>query len=337
MKKLLFLAALCLAAFACGSKEDPKEEQPATITLPEGLADTGVDLGFDGMPVKFVITSTADWTLETEDVKSSSWLKLDPLSGKGGQPVTVTVSASENTTEKERLAKVTVKSVKNSKTFTVKQAFKQPAVQGVKAGYNDFVGNWLVTGTEHVWFYSFEEVKNPKTYTYDIQIEADETGKTYRILNWETGATAEDRKNLYYGSKVEQSIYDYLRNVAKVPAAVKAWYDADLGQMHIDMQVLYTNPSKPQTVEFLGDTVDPDGHMCIGSFNSKPGDTDRAYTICDFILLKDGTVHIDKSTLEGKTYSPYMAFMGYARYDGFLQEMHFNKHFAFPFSMKHKQ
>ena len=222
----------------------------------------------------------------------------------------MTVSASENTTEKERLAKVTVKSVKNSKTFTVKQAFKQPAVQGVKAGYNDFLGNWLVTGTEHVWFYSFEEVKNPKTYTYDIQIEADETGKTYRILNWETGATAEDRKNLYYGSKVEQSLYDYLRNVAKVPAAVKAWYDADLGQMHIDMQVLYTNPSKPQTVEFLGDTVDPDGHMCIGSFNSKPGDTDRAYTICDFILLKDGTVHIDKSTLEGKTYSPYMAFMG---------------------------
>jgi hypothetical protein len=31
-----------------------------------------------------------------------------------------------------------------------------------------------------------------------------------------------------------------------------------------------------------------------------------------------------------------MAFMGYARYDGFLWSMHYNKKFAFPYSMVKK-
>ena len=84
-------------------------------------------------------------------------------------------------------------------------------VEGVKANYEDFIGRWIVTGTEHQWF--MDEGETPATYSYSIQIEAAEEGKTYAVKNWETWYTEEDRAHLYYGATEEQSIYDYLMGI----------------------------------------------------------------------------------------------------------------------------
>lgn len=226
---------------------------------------------------------------------------------------------------------------KTSNTLLFKVVSKK-SNQGLKAAYADFLGTWIVTGTEHKWFYQGDEVNKPATYSYEIQIIENEKDKTYLIQNWETGATPEDAAHLYYGSKVEQSLYSYFKNVAHVNVDVLAWYDADKGQLHINRQTFSHLTGQNKTVEFLGDVVDPDGHTSIGSFNSTDGDVeaaDRDYTICDFLLQENGSVNICASDLLPSQWMN-MAFMGYARYDGFLYSMHYNKKFAFPYSMVKK-
>ncbi len=194
-------------------------------------------------------------------------------------------------------------------------------VDGVKAAYEDFIGRWIVTGTEHQWF--MDEGETPATYSYSIQIEAAAEENTYTVKNWETGYKDEDRAHLYYGTTEAKSIYDYLIGIG-VNADISAWYDPEEGRMHIDRQTLYNTGSK--TVEFLADHVDETGHTSIGSFNTTPGDADREYTICDFVMQADGSVVI-------AAHQYPIAFMGYARYEGFLWSMHFNAKFAFPYSM----
>lgn len=194
-------------------------------------------------------------------------------------------------------------------------------VEGVKANYEDFIGRWIVTGTEHQWF--MNEGETPATYSYSIQIEAAEEGKTYVVKNWETWYTEEDRAHLYYGTKEEKSIYDYLMGI-NVNADITAWYDPEEGRMHIDRQTLYNTGRK--TVEFLADYVDDNGHTSIGSFNTTPGDSEREYTICDFVMQADSSVVI-------AAHGYPIAFMGYARYEGSLWSTHFNSKFAFPYSM----
>ena len=194
-------------------------------------------------------------------------------------------------------------------------------VEGVKANYEDFIGLWIVTGTEHQWF--MDEGETPATYSYSIQIEAAEEGKTYAVKNWETWYTEEDRAHLYYGTKEEKSIYDYLMGI-NVNADITAWYDPEEGRMHIDRQTLYNTGR--MTVEFLADYVDDNGHTSIGSFNTTPGDSEREYTICDFVMQADSSVVI-------AAHEYPIAFMGYARYEGFLWSTHFNSKFAFPYTM----
>ena len=194
-------------------------------------------------------------------------------------------------------------------------------VEGVKANYEDFIGRWIVTGTEHQWF--MNEGETPATYSYSIQIEAAEEGKTYVVKNWETWYTEEDRAHLYYGTKEEKSIYDYLMGI-NVNADITAWYDPEEGRMHIDRQTLYNTGR--MTVEFLADYVDDNGHTSIGSFNTTPGDSEREYTICDFVMQADSSVVI-------AAHGYPIAFMGYARYEGSLWSTHFNSKFAFPYSM----
>ena len=167
------------------------------------------------------------------------------------------------------------------------------------------------------------EGETPATYSYNIQIEAAEEGKTYVVKNWETWYTEEDRAHLYYGTKEEKSIYDYLMGI-NVNADITAWYDPEEGRMHIDRQTLYNTGR--MTVEFLADYVDDNGHTSIGSFNTTPGDTEREYTICDFVMQADSSVVI-------AAHGYPIAFMGYARYEGSLWSTHFNSKFAFPYSM----
>lgn len=198
---------------------------------------------------------------------------------------------------------------------------------GEKASYNDFIGRWTVTGTEHEWF------EKTNTYSYDIQIEADEEGKSYLIYNWETAASEADAAYLYYGSKDPRSIYQALSEALGKSVAVKAWYDADKGQLHIDRQTYYTNTSGvPFTVEFLGDVIDVNGHTSEGSWLVTPGDrSDMEYTICDFVMQADGSVNI--CTHRGEGIYDDIAFMGYAKYEGYPWSEHYNAKFAFPYKM----
>lgn len=323
MKKLLLgiLAVTVMLVSACNGENLPGGNSIVPDAESQSYFEKGIHLspGADAVELKF--TAADDWSISAEETKAAaSWLKFTPASGKGGA-ATVSVSVSANNTGVARKALVSILSGKDKKTVQVSQDAGLVPVTGVKAAYGDFVGKWIVTGTEHPWF--MDEGQTPATYSYSVQIDVAEQGKTYYVRNWETGYQEKDRAHLYYGSTVQKSIYDYLRGIG-VNADILAWYDADEGRMHIDRQTLYNTGQ--QTVEFLADYVDQDGHTSIGSWNSKVGDTQREYTICDFVKQADGSVII-------AAHAYPIAFMGYARYEGFLWSMHFNIKFAFPYSM----
>lgn len=332
-EKAMAMLLLVLGLTACSSSDPDVIEKPEPeIIIPEESQEffaNGVELSPEGGSQDIYFTATDDWTATAEDTKGSSWLTVSPSSGKSGK-VKLTLSAQK--ANGAQSAVVTISSGKVFKKLPVTQPAKK-ANQGIKAAYADFLGTWIVTGTEHKWF--MDEGQKPATYSYEIQIIENEKNKSYLIQNWETGATPEDAAHLYYGSTVKQSLYSYFTTVTRINVNVVAWYDADKGQLHIDRQTFYHLTGQNKTVEFLGDVVDPDGHTSIGSFNSTDGDTVKDYTICDFLLQENGSVNICASDLLPAQWMN-MAFMGYARYDGFLWSMHYNKKFAFPYSMVKK-
>lgn len=221
----------------------------------------------------------------------------------------------------------------DNKTVAPEGGDPQPPVNtenDVKAAYSDFLGNWKVTGTEHAYFGEWHE-RDVRTFSYSIQIIENEDGKSYLIENWETGATDTDKQCLYYGSTENLSIYDYYQSVVKKYIGIVARYDAATGTLQIDRQTFATDYSS-WTVEFLGSTrTGNDTPTPRGSFASNISETPIEYTICDFVLQKDGSVSIRAHKSKG--YED-LAFMGYAQYYGWYPTpKYYNTQFAFPFSM----
>lgn len=133
MKKIWIILVSALAlTLACNKPEEdnpkPQPDPPATpkIEIPaesQAIFSQGISLtagtAEQKQTVKF--TTTADWSTNVVDVKSSSWLSVQPTGGKAGT-VTMTVTAQPNTDIKDREASVTITCGTVSQKFTVKQA-----------------------------------------------------------------------------------------------------------------------------------------------------------------------------------------------------------------------
>lgn len=217
----------------------------------------------------------------------------------------------------------------------------QPAIveHPIKADYADFIGDWIVTGTEHKYFGEWHERTELYTFSYAIQIYESVKDESYTIENWETGATAADNQYLYYGSTVNQSIFDYYSNVVHKYIGLAARYDAETGTLQIDRQTFFDGGD--YTVEFLGSTQSGNERAYPrGSFAANTTETPKIeYTICDFVMQEDGTVVI-------KAHKPQaadsglddLAFMGYCQYWGWYPNpKYYNSQFAFPYTMRKVQ
>lgn len=133
MKKIWIILVSALAlTLACNKPEEdnpkPQPDPPATpkIEIPaesQAIFSQGISLtagtADQSQTVKF--TTTADWSTNVVDVKSSNWLSVQPTGGKAGT-VTMTVTAQPNTDTKDREASVTITCGTVSQKFTVKQA-----------------------------------------------------------------------------------------------------------------------------------------------------------------------------------------------------------------------
>lgn len=298
---------------------------PVTVAgLTDKVAVEKVALDGAYTPYEMLVDETVTLTATVAPENAS----LPQVTWSSSHPDVATVSDGLVTAKKLGTTDITATADGVSSTIEVRVVSKKND-SGIRAAYADFIGRWTVTGTEHKWF------GKTNTYSYDIQIEADTEGESYLILNWETAASAEDAKYLYFGSTDSRSIYQALTealSAAHVSPAVKAWYDSEKGQLHIDRQTYYTGTSGvPSTVEFLADVVNTSGHTSEGSWLTRPGDSsDREYTICDFVMQEDGSVNICSHR---ESFYGGIAFMGYAEYKGYPESKHYNAKFAFPYTM----
>ena len=133
MKKIWIILVSALAlTLACNKPEEdnpkPQPDPPATskIEIPaesQAIFSQGISLsaGTAAQSQTLKFTTTADWSTNVVDVKSSSWLSVQPTGGKAGT-VTMTVTAQPNTDTKDREASVTITCGTVSQKFTVKQA-----------------------------------------------------------------------------------------------------------------------------------------------------------------------------------------------------------------------
>lgn len=326
-------------------KDDPKADLEFSQSF-KALFNEGYSAseGEDGFDIEF--TAGGAWTISAEETKApASWISFNPSSGKAG-PAKVTAAIAANTSESERTAVIKLSSGKTVMSISVKQA-APPSNPAVKASYDDFIGEWIVTGTEHRYFADWDDRTEVYTFSYAIQVIEDVKGKSYLIENWETGATAEDRKYLYYGCQEHAdktqgySIYDYYLNVVKKYIGLSAWYDEENGTMHVDRQTFYTDPySSSYTVEFLGSSQLRSGEerpIPRGSFAAdlKNETEKKEYTVCDFVKLKDGSVRIQAHPQTDDSFADSdIVFMGYCQYYGWYPNpKYYNSQFALPYSM----
>lgn len=339
-----------------GGNKDNNQEQgggQANIEISEAseaLISEGysADEGEGSFDIEF--TAKEAWTISAEETKApATWISFNPSSGPAGPAkVTVAIAANSSLVPKEAVIKIT--SGSSVTKITVRQA-APPAVPAVKASYSDFLGDWIVTGTEHKYFAEWHEREEVYTFSYAIQIIENEKDKSYLIENWETGATAEDRKYLYYGCEEHaeetggRSIYDYFKEKVGIYVGILAWYDADNGTMHVDRQTFYTDPAYSQyTIEFLGSSQLKDKSerpLPRGSFASDLKAETAAgplkeYTICDFVKLQDGSVRIQAHPQTSSDFADSeIVFMGYCKYKGWYPNpLYYNSQFALPYSMK---
>ena len=114
MKKILkSLEFMLLSVFVYGVMTACSSDDEVTpqLSVPSGEDDyfvQSMDFESSAAEKTFVFNSNVAWTLSVADTRSgSSWLTVDPESGKAGTH-TITVKASENTTYDDRNAVITI-------------------------------------------------------------------------------------------------------------------------------------------------------------------------------------------------------------------------------------
>lgn len=98
------------------AKKEPVED-PDKVTI----NDTNVTVEATGKTITITFNANKAWTASSDQ----SWCTLEKTSGEAGTAISLTASVSENTTDQERTAKITVKAGSATATATVKQAKKE--------------------------------------------------------------------------------------------------------------------------------------------------------------------------------------------------------------------
>ena len=165
---------------AIGSIEVKQEKSASTHSLTiTGLENNTTELGYDksgdGASVEFTVNSTLDWSIASTD----TWYAATPASGKAGEEVKVTLSASETNRGMRRFGSFVLTTAKPegeealSETITVSQ---KPAAVG-SAPWN------LATPIQ--WKFSADDM--PKyTPEFSNATENDLVGNTVNALPSET-------------------------------------------------------------------------------------------------------------------------------------------------------
>ena len=120
MKKVFSIVFTFVLLVACVKREDVKPE----IIIPAESAQifsSGIsfDASANSATVKF--STTDAWSAEATDTKASSWLSVQPSSGKAGE-ISMTLSAVANPSTEDRAARVSIVCGTVRKEFTVKQS-----------------------------------------------------------------------------------------------------------------------------------------------------------------------------------------------------------------------
>lgn len=118
LKTLFFL--VCAILVSCS--EDEKVNSSYL-----NLSSSSVTLGADGIGQTVTISASSGW----EITQIPEWLKVEPASGEAGEQ-TITFTATENTTETERKARLLLESGDNAQFITVVQGVHGELVIGQK-------------------------------------------------------------------------------------------------------------------------------------------------------------------------------------------------------------
>ena len=130
MKKYftILLIAIIAVVTGCDKAEpenpapQPEPEKQETVTLASGT-DTAPVVATEGGTVSVTFTSSAAWTADVINTRSSDWCSVSPTSGGAGTS-SITITVKENTTPDNRAASVTIKSGTASQTIKVEQKQK---------------------------------------------------------------------------------------------------------------------------------------------------------------------------------------------------------------------
>ncbi|MBO4635021.1 MAG: Ig-like domain-containing protein [Bacteroidales bacterium] len=120
MKKVFSIAFTFVLLVACIKREDVKPE----IKIPAESAQifsSGISFDASASSATVKFSATDAWTAEATDTKASSWLSIQPSSGKAGE-VSMTLSAPANPSTEDRTTKVSIVCGTARKEFTVKQS-----------------------------------------------------------------------------------------------------------------------------------------------------------------------------------------------------------------------
>ena len=97
----------------------------------------------------FTVTANQNWTAGADE----SWVKIAPASGKASdEPVTVTVTADDNTALEARTATITVTAGELTKTVAVTQAAGEPEPVAYELDNRQWLFVWEIMGIDNALF-----------------------------------------------------------------------------------------------------------------------------------------------------------------------------------------
>ena len=130
---ILLTAAVSLVAFSCAKPEENNDKKDdgkkpevveGKITVSDDALSVGLAFAAQPEPIDLEFAATLDWTAKA----SENWLTITPASGKAGDKIKVTVTATENTDPDSRTASVVLTCDKSTVTVPVVQLQKNAMV-----------------------------------------------------------------------------------------------------------------------------------------------------------------------------------------------------------------
>jgi len=186
---ILLTAAVSLVAFSCAKPEENNDKKDdgkkpevveGKITVSDDALSVGLAFAAQPEPIDLEFAATLDWTAKATE----NWLTITPASGKAGDKIKVTVTATENTEPDSRTASVVFTCDKSTVTVPVVQLQKNamvlaPATIEVPAeGLSHeikIMSNVAIEATPDVDWITVAETKALTEKAFTVVVAANET------------------------------------------------------------------------------------------------------------------------------------------------------------------